>query len=218
MDGHAREEITGMSGEPAPGNMWHGAGAVRRPETQPRSMDAGQADPADIIKSVSTLGHALVAILDAGRDIAHELGSIAHKVADLSRELEAALLAIGPALDMRPRPAPDRDLYRHSQRQASRAAATERLLENHPVAQALLLLLDERPEGWSGSTQALLHNLNELVDDAVRRSPRWPQTPQGLRTALQRLAPGMAAVGIQITRWRQGHGGTRMLAIRRESQ
>jgi nucleotide-binding universal stress UspA family protein len=147
-----------MSQEPIHDNMRQAAHAIRAAETSLRDMAAGRADPVDVVRSVSTLGHALVAILDASRDIVHELESVpqpphsslaplvntatrgiakagdavvctlaelaqtrdrsdlvirAGRVADLlhqaGRELEAALLAIGPALDMLRRSAPDRD-------------------------------------------------------------------------------------------------------------
>lgn len=82
--------------------------------------------------------------------------------------------------------------------QGNRERANETALEASPVAQAIQKLMkDQIP--WKGTANELLATLCSQVDEQTKRSKAWPQTPKGLSSILQRLAPNLRAIGINIT-------------------
>jgi hypothetical protein len=51
---------------------------------------------------------------------------------------------------------------------------------------------------WKGLLAELLEALNAKVPDSVRRSQSWPSIPRQLKTELNRLAPNLRQIGIEV--------------------
>lgn len=81
------------------------------------------------------------------------------------------------------------------------------VVEDDPVASALVELLDRRPGGsWDGSTAELLHALS-----SDKPAKGWPETVQALSGRLTRAEEALRLVGVTIERTRTKRG--RLLAI-----
>lgn len=70
-------------------------------------------------------------------------------------------------------------------------------LEADPVALSIVKLMEGRDE-WVGTASGLLLELNEHVDEGIRRYKTWPRQPQYLSRHLTRLAPVLRSEGIEI--------------------
>ena len=86
--------------------------------------------------------------------------------------------------------------------------ALEASVEEDPVGSAIAQLLGSQPS-WSGTAADLLAALTIYVSPSVLQSNRWPKAPNWLSHRLDRLAPGLEAMGITIARQDYGEGGTR---------
>jgi len=92
---------------------------------------------------------------------------------------------------------------------AGRQAALEDIVDGDEVAVALRTAL---AGGWTGTSTDLLQVLQVhggLQD--MRGGRKW--TPRGLSERLDRTAQPLAAIGWRIERFREGHGGKRMIRI-----
>jgi hypothetical protein len=82
------------------------------------------------------------------------------------------------------------------------AAMEQDTLEADPVAQAILLLTRDWPEGHRREypTAELLANLEQVMglEEAKRKPEGWPRTPQGLGKHLPRLQAALRGAGIVI--------------------
>jgi energy-coupling factor transporter ATP-binding protein EcfA2 len=82
------------------------------------------------------------------------------------------------------------------------AAMEQDALEADPVAQAILLLTRDWPEGHRREypTAELLANLEQVMglEEAKRKPEGWPRTPQGLGKHLPRLQAALRGAGIVI--------------------
>jgi hypothetical protein len=68
---------------------------------------------------------------------------------------------------------------------------------------------------WTGTAGELLEKLIPHAGTATNEK-YWPHSPRGLRGALERLAPSLREVGIQITfAGPQGHNNRRIIEIAR---
>lgn len=57
---------------------------------------------------------------------------------------------------------------------------------------------------WEGTAAALLHALNEKVDETTRKQRGWPSKAHTLSGALRRLAPSLRGIGITVEFERTG--------------
>src|SRR5262249_41790287 len=90
----------------------------------------------------------------------------------------------------------------------------EMALEASPLAAQVLRLVE--PGGnWEGTAAELHHAVRSQAESFFDSPPRLPQTPQQLGSALRRIAPNLRALGIEVEFGRQGHGGQRIITIRR---
>jgi hypothetical protein len=82
------------------------------------------------------------------------------------------------------------------------AAMEQDTLETDPVAQAILLLTRDWPEGHRREypTAELLANLEQVMglEEAKRKPEGWPRTPQGLGKHLPRLQAALRGAGTVI--------------------
>jgi hypothetical protein len=80
---------------------------------------------------------------------------------------------------------------------AMQAGAVLSALEASPIGEPLLKLLGARGR-WKAPAAELLKELNASRALGVRDGDSWPQTPRGLTSALQRLAPALEATGWHV--------------------
>jgi hypothetical protein len=89
---------------------------------------------------------------------------------------------------------------------ANRNEAFEAAIEDDPIAQPILILLEGCQEkAWQGTTLQLLTKLKGPLGDAAR-APGFPQSPVALGRALGRIEPALAARGITMHRERVAKG------------
>ena len=68
-------------------------------------------------------------------------------------------------------------------------------------------------EGFTGTVAELRARLDSMVSDAMRRSVRWPKAPNGLSSALRRMAATLRAAGIELQFSRNNEQGRRMVSV-----
>ncbi|MDX2231339.1 MAG: hypothetical protein NW220_17005 [Leptolyngbyaceae cyanobacterium bins.349] len=95
-----------------------------------------------------------------------------------------------------------------------RQESHEIVVEACPIATAIQKLMDSQ-DYWKGTATELLGVLNTLVDELVRKSKGWVTNAQTLGKKIQRLAPDLRGVGIEIQFIRKKTG--RFLEIQRNS-
>jgi hypothetical protein len=103
--------------------------------------------------------------------------------------------------------------------EANRQEASETLLANEPIADAIeKLLRDHRGIGaeniWIDTSTELLEVLGIYVDDSTKRSKAWPGGPQVLSRRLKRIAPALRSAGIEYTEHEQGHRKRKLKVLR----
>jgi len=95
---------------------------------------------------------------------------------------------------------------------ANRRTAVEGMIEADPVAACVRELIAER-SAWTGSAAELLRAANFSGDEVWKRSAGWPKTPRALAGRLRRAQTFLRTLGIEITFWREGRMGTRMIRV-----
>lgn len=89
-------------------------------------------------------------------------------------------------------------------------------VESSAVGPAIVKLMENR-ESWKGTSNDLLTALQKdyrLV--FIKRQTDWPRTPRGMSSVLQRLAPNLRAMQIDVTLpIKQGSNGQRILTLRK---
>ena len=93
---------------------------------------------------------------------------------------------------------------------ANSVEARDLALEASPLYQPLAELARE---GFTGTVAELRARLDSMVSDAMRRSVRWPKAPNGLSSALRRMAATLRAVGIELQFSRNNEQGRRMVSV-----
>jgi len=104
--------------------------------------------------------------------------------------------------------------------EASRQQASETLLANEPIAEAIEKLLEDgrsygRENVWIGTATELLEMLGFYVNDTVKRSKAWPGGPQVLSRRLKRIAPALRSAGIEYTENGEGHHKKKVKTLRK---
>ena len=77
----------------------------------------------------------------------------------------------------------------------------------------MMLLAELAREGFTGTVAELRARLDSMVSDTMRRSVRWPKAPNGLSSALRRMAATLRAAGIQLQFSRNNERGRRMVSV-----
>jgi hypothetical protein len=97
------------------------------------------------------------------------------------------------------------------------AQAAEQSIENDPVAQGILeILREENPK--QGTATKWLKDLNDRVEESIRRSPAWPKGPQALSNRIRRLSPALRSFGVEIHVARVGHDRSRIINMERKGK
>ncbi len=98
---------------------------------------------------------------------------------------------------------------------ANRQEASETLLANEPIADAIEKFLGDGQSVWSGTATELLEMLGFYAKDTVKRSRAWPGGPQALSRRLKRIAPALRSAGIEYTEHEQGHRKRKVKILRK---
>ena len=78
-----------------------------------------------------------------------------------------------------------------------------------PIAAVVRSFMADRRQTWRGTATDLLHELDQLVFETVRRDPAWPKRANALSGQLKRLAPNLRHVGIEVVTGIREPGGRR---------
>jgi hypothetical protein len=98
----------------------------------------------------------------------------------------------------------------------NRQQASETLLANEPIADAIEKLLEDGRENvWIGTATELLQMLGSYANETVKRSKAWPGGPQVLSRRLKRIAPALRSAGIEYTEHEQGHRKRKVKVLRK---
>jgi hypothetical protein len=97
----------------------------------------------------------------------------------------------------------------------SREKAREVVIEASPLAEAIIKLVETTSLIWKGTASQLLKDLESHTDDATYRSRFFPKSSSSLSRQLNRLAPDLKAVGIQIAFTKEGDKWTRFICLER---
>ena len=135
----------------------------------------------------------LGALLDAVVVAIREEESTAAKIGPLPRMADATVWieAAAPALGWEP------GAFLAAYR-GNRDDAHDLALESSPIAAAVMALVAKRVTGFEGTASELLEALTEYAPEAIVKSKLWPTNGKALSNALQRLAPTLRAVGVDV--------------------
>ncbi|WP_310415213.1 DUF3854 domain-containing protein, partial [Chamaesiphon sp. OTE_8_metabat_110] len=97
----------------------------------------------------------------------------------------------------------------------SRELSRQVVIESSPVGEAIIRLMEHRKawEPWQGTASELLNELEKYTDEATYRSRYFPKTANVLKRQLNRLAPDLKALGIDVREARIGKAGTRQIVL-----
>lgn len=100
----------------------------------------------------------------------------------------------------------------------NRQSIHELALESSLVAAEILALASKLSDGseWIGTATELLEKLNARAGDAAQRRTGWPKNARALGGILNRLAPNLRAVGVNVMRDREGN--RRFICVRKGMQ
>jgi hypothetical protein len=93
---------------------------------------------------------------------------------------------------------------------ANSAEARDLALEATPLYEPLAALVRE---GFTGTVAELRARLDSMVSEALRRSVRWPKSPNALGNALRRMATSLRAAGIELQFSRNNQQGRRLVSV-----
>jgi hypothetical protein len=98
--------------------------------------------------------------------------------------------------------------------EANRREASETLLANEPIVDAIekLLALEEE---WSGTATQLQEHLTYHASESTKRSRAWPKGPQALSRRLRRIAPALREAGIEYSENEEGHDRKKVKTLRK---
>ena len=95
---------------------------------------------------------------------------------------------------------------------ANRRAAIETIIEADPIATCVRAIMVDRTM-WTGSASDLLRFCAESARDDISGGPAWAKNPRALAGRLRRAQTFLRTLGIEITFWREGRMGTRMIRV-----
>jgi len=80
----------------------------------------------------------------------------------------------------------------------NRESANELALEASPIASAVIDFAQQQ-RYWKGKTSELLDEINLQVNEEVKKQRSWPKRSNALSGALNRIAPNLRAIGIDVS-------------------
>jgi hypothetical protein len=95
---------------------------------------------------------------------------------------------------------------------ANRKAAIESIVEADPVATCVRTIMANQPM-WTGSASDLSRLCAESTRDDISSGTVWARNPRALAGRLRRAQTFLRTLGIEITFFREGRTGTRMIRV-----
>jgi hypothetical protein len=95
---------------------------------------------------------------------------------------------------------------------ANRRAATESIIDADPIATCVRSIMIDRSV-WTGSASDLLRLCTESAREEHHTGTTWAKNPRALAGRLRRAQTFLRTLGIEITFWREGRMGTRMIKV-----
>jgi len=80
----------------------------------------------------------------------------------------------------------------------NRQAANDVALEASPIAAPVIVLIDD-VRSWTGALDELRKALEQQFEPGTEKPKGWPASARGMRSALERAAPNLRIVGIEVT-------------------
>jgi hypothetical protein len=147
------------------------------------------------------LGALLDAVSLALRNVDHVQLDSLPRMADFARLAVAAEPAFGADLSFM-------EAY-NLNREEAHAAVVETSSMGEHLRQMVLV-----SGTWEGTASELLQALNERASESEQRSQSWPKIPNRVKPALQRLAPSLRHIGVEVEfPPRSDKGGTRRIRL-----
>jgi energy-coupling factor transporter ATP-binding protein EcfA2 len=99
----------------------------------------------------------------------------------------------------------------------SREQSRQVVIESSPLGEAIIRLMEQHPIPmvWKGTASELLKVLEQHTDEATYRSRFFPKAAHSLSRQLNRLAPDLGEMGIDIKKAKEGTDATRYLYIQK---
>jgi hypothetical protein len=179
----------------------------------PRIHETERRQEADLLQDFEQarpmiLGALLDAVSAGMRDLGHVVLSRVPRMADFAVFVTAAEAALGW----------ERGAFIDAYA-ANRDGAHALTVEASPIAQVVLefakTVCPTVEATWTGTASTLLARLTNVANEATRKQRGWPEGPKPLSDALRRLAPTLSALGMSVEFNRKGHGGVRLLTLKR---
>jgi hypothetical protein len=95
---------------------------------------------------------------------------------------------------------------------SNRRAAIESIIEADPIATCVRTMMANRTM-WTGSASDLLRLCAEIARDEFSSGTPGTKSPRALAGQLRRAQTFLRTLGIEITFWREGRMGTRMIRV-----
>lgn len=99
----------------------------------------------------------------------------------------------------------------------NRDEASDLAVESSVIGTVIQAVIADR-ESWEGTAKDLLNLINDdrYSDEQSRKRKEWPKGARAVRSALDRLAPNLRAIGIEVglPKDRTGHANKRLISIK----
>jgi energy-coupling factor transporter ATP-binding protein EcfA2 len=95
----------------------------------------------------------------------------------------------------------------------SREQSRQVVIESSPVGEAIIRLMEKTQLVWKGTASELLNELEKHTDEATYRSRYFPKASNMLTRQLNRLAPDLKALGIEVSFMRQGVESKKVICL-----
>jgi energy-coupling factor transporter ATP-binding protein EcfA2 len=137
------------------------------------------------------------------------LAELPHTKPDkLPRMADYALFAIASEKALKLRPDEFMTIFDESREQSRQV-----VIESSPVGEAIVQLMEKTPLLWKGTASELLNELEKHTDEATYRSRYFPKASNMLTRQLNRLAPDLKALGIDVSFMRQGVESKKIICL-----
>jgi hypothetical protein len=94
----------------------------------------------------------------------------------------------------------------------NRRAAIDNIIEADPIASRIRAMMANRTM-WTGSATELLVLCSEGAREGISSGNGWAKNPRALAGRLRRAQTFLRSLGIEITFWREGRTGSRMIRV-----
>ena len=156
----------------------------------------------------ATRSKILGALLDAVSLGIRNEDTLEHKVETRLADFELWAVACEPAL------AVSSTSFSRAYKQ-SRQTAVEVVLSNSPLPPQISALLRRSGNTWQGTSSELLADLEEYASERTLRQYGWPRNPNQLGKDIDRLAPSLREIDIDVERFRgRGKISARLIQIK----